>query len=84
MVRMLVNHTANQPVRSRAGNDDSTSNPDDRSTANKCFRQPDAEPIIPLRDIAEAHQAHAALEELLELFAQVGHQISSPSFLICS
>jgi hypothetical protein len=48
------------------------------------LRQPDAEPIIPIRHVAEAHQADAALEELLELFAEVGHQISSPSFLICS
>jgi hypothetical protein len=84
VVKMLVNHTANQPLRSRAGDDDPTSSPGDRRTANKCFRQPDAEPVIPIRDVAEAHQAHAAMEELLELFAEVGHQISSPSFLICS
>jgi hypothetical protein len=48
------------------------------------FRQPNPESVIRVIQIPEAHQADPALEELLELFAEVGHQISSPSFLICA
>jgi hypothetical protein len=48
------------------------------------FRQPNPESVIRVIHIPEAHQADPALEELLELFAEVGHQISSPSFLICA
>jgi len=51
---------------------------------HRAYGQAHAEAIIPIVHIPEAHQADAALEALLELFAQVGHQISSPSFLICS
>ena len=48
------------------------------------FRQPNPESVIRVIHIPEAHKADAALEELQELFAEVGHQISSPSFMICS
>ena len=40
--------------------------------------------LMGLGNVDYADEADMALEELLELFAEVRHQISSPSFLICS
>jgi hypothetical protein len=46
--------------------------------------QPHAERVIAPVDVADADEADAALETQLELLTQVGHQMSSPSFLICA
>ena len=41
-------------------------------------------PIVAIVHIAEGQEADAFHEALPKLFAEVRHQMSSPSFLICS
>jgi hypothetical protein len=54
------------------------------SGAQQILGQPYANAIVAAIHIPQAHQANPALEQFFELLAEVFHQMSSPSFLICS
>ena len=84
----LVSHTADQPLRSRAGDDDPTSTSRRldstrlRIESLSASRTPN--PSSPYATLPRPIRQTRPWKQLLELFAEVGHQISSPSFLICS